>query len=169
MAALLSPVIGCLNCSLFIFTKSSLLNWIEPIGGAGGVLKGWSRGVEILESRHRPEEWMSSSPCPLLAEEWNYPSPCAHTSFLLQMTSSPLWNWHPPFILISLLSIGGARAPFWSVPATAINRVSRHGLANAARSHWGNPSEASYSPEKCQSTAARISLSLHTEMEIYLI
>lgn len=118
----------------------------EPI--RGGVLKGWSRGAEILESRHRPQEWMSSSPCPLLAEEWNYPSLCAHTSFLLQMTSFPLWNWHLPFILISLLSTGPARAPFWGVLATAINRVSRHGLANAARTHWGNPSEASYGPRE---------------------
>ena len=98
---------------------------------------------ESLKSRHRPEEGMSSSPCPLLAEERNYPPLCAHTSFLLQMTSFPLWNWHPQFILISLLSTGRTRAPCWGVPATAINRVSRHGLANAAHSHWGNPSEAS--------------------------
>lgn len=50
------------------------------------------RPGETLKSRHRPEEGMSSSPCPLLAEEWNYPSLCAHTSFLLQMTNFPLWN-----------------------------------------------------------------------------
>lgn len=99
---------------------------------------------EALKPRHRPEEGMSSSPRPLLAEEWNYPSLCAHTSFLLQMTSFPLWNWHPQFILISLLSIDRTRAPCWGVPASAINRVSRHGLANAAHSHWGNPSEASH-------------------------
>lgn len=35
------------------------------------------------------------------------------------------------------------RAPCWAVPAMGINRVSRHVLANAAHSHWGNPSEAS--------------------------
>lgn len=35
------------------------------------------------------------------------------------------------------------RAPCWAVPATGINRVSRHVWANAAHSHWGNPSEAS--------------------------
>lgn len=45
-----------------------------------------------LKSRHRPEEGMSSSPCPLLAEEWNFPPLCANTSFLLQMTTFPLWN-----------------------------------------------------------------------------
>ena len=131
--------------TVHVFTASSLLKWKERI--RGGALKGWSKGAEILESRHRPQEWMSSSPCPLLAD-WNYPSLCAHTSFLLQMTSFPLWNWHPPFILILLLSTGRARAPFWGVPATAINRVSCHGLANAARSHWGNPSEASYGPRE---------------------
>lgn len=91
---------------------------------------------------------MSSSPRPLAAEEWNYPPLCAHTSFLLQMTSFPLWNWHPQFILISLLSTGRTRAPCCGVPAMAINRVSRHGLANAAHSHWGNPSEASRRPER---------------------
>lgn len=104
--------------------------------------KGW-RVEESLKSRHRPEEGMSSSSCPLLAEEWNYPPLCAHTSFLLQMTSFPLWNWHLQFIHISLFSMGGTRAPFWGVPATAINRVHGHGLANTAHSLWGNPSEVS--------------------------
>lgn len=109
------------------------------------VHKGWRRVEDILKSGHRPEEGMSYSPCPLLEEEWNYPSFCAHTSFLLQVTSFPLWNWHPQFILISLLSTGHTRAPFWGVSAMAINRVSRHGLANAAHYLWGNPSETTHS------------------------
>lgn len=61
-------------CFTICFTAPSLLKW-------GGALKGWSKAAEILTSRHRPQEWMSSSPCPLLAEEWNYPPLCAHTSF----------------------------------------------------------------------------------------
>lgn len=125
-----------------------LLYSIFFIEERGGVLKGWSRGAEILEARHRPQEWMSSSPCPLLAEEWNYPSLCAHTSFLLQMTSFPSLELTPTIYTHFTFFHRTHEGSFWGVPATVINRVSHHGLANAAHSHWGNPSEASYGPRE---------------------
>lgn len=67
--------------------------------------------VEEYKSEVKPEEGKSSSSCPLLAEEWNYPPLRAHTSFLLQTTTFPLLTWHLQFIHISLFSMGGTRAP----------------------------------------------------------